>query len=146
MKIRVLLFALACSLAASPAVRAAEAPETEMGAKMDKMSGAFRALRRQISDASKNADSLAKVATIKENAVASLKLEPAMKAEKPAAEQKKFVADYQAEMKKFIELCGKLEAALKANDNVLAAKLCGEMGDAQKAGHKVYKKDDKKKK
>ena len=144
MKIRALLFALACSLAVSPAVRAADA-ETELEGKMEKMSGAFRALRRQISDPTKNADSLAKVAVIRQNAEASAKLEPARKAEIPAANQKKFVADYQAEMKKFIDMCGKLEAALKANNNEEAAKICGAMGDAQKAGHKAYKKDDKKK-
>lgn len=145
MKIRALLFALACSLAVSPAVRAADEPETELGGKMEKMSSAFRALRRQIADASKNADSLARVATIRQNAEAALKLEPAKKSEVPAAGQKKFVADYQAEMKKFIDMCGKLEAALKANNNEEAAKICGAMGDAQKAGHKSFKKDDKKK-
>ena len=146
MKIRVLLFALACSLVASPIVRAADEPETELGAKMDKMSGAFRVLARQVSDPAKNADSLAKLAVIKENAQASLKLEPAMKKSVPAAEQKKFVENYQADMKKFLELCGKLETALKANDNATATKICGEMRDSQKAGHKQYKKDDKKKK
>lgn len=113
---------------------------------MEKMGGAFRALRRQISDASKNADSLARIQAICQNAEASLQLEPAMKKEKPAAEQTKFVENYRAEMKKFIDLCGKVEAALKASNNPEAAKLCGEMGDAQKAGHKQYKKDDKKKK
>jgi len=112
---------------------------------MEKMSGAFRALKRQIADPAKNADSLAKIAVIRQNAEASVKLEPARKAEVPAADQKKFVADYRAEMKKFIDLCGKLEAALKANNNEEATKLCGAMGDAQKAGHKAYKKDDKKK-
>ena len=143
MKIRVLLITLACALVSSTGVRA---DETELGAKMEKMGGAFRALRRQISDASKNADSIAKVQAIKAGAEASLKLEPEMKKEKPAAEQAKFVENYRADMKKFIELCGKLEAALKANDNKTAEKLCGEMGDSQKAGHKQYKKEDKKKK
>ncbi len=146
MKIRVLLFALACSLAVGPAVRAADEPETELGGKMEKMSSAFRALRRQITDASKNADSLAKVATIRQNAEAAIKLEPAKKVEIPAADQKKFVADYQADMKKFIELCGKLEAALKANNNEEAGTLLAAMGDAQKQGHKGYKKADPKKK
>jgi hypothetical protein len=56
------------------------------------------------------------------------------------------VADYQAGMKKFIELCGKLEAALKANNNAEAEKLCAALGDAQKSGHKSFKKEDKKKK
>ncbi len=144
MKIRVLLLTLVCALATGSGF-AADEPETELGGKMEKMGGAFRALRRQISDATKNADSLARVATIRQNAEASLKLEPAMKAQKPAAEQKKFVDDYRADMKKFLELCGKLETALKANDNVEAAKLCGAMGDANKAGHKSYKKEDKKK-
>ena len=144
MKIKLLLIAVACALVAGPAANADE-PETELGGKMEKMSGAFRALRRQITDATKNADSLAKLATIKENAQAALKFEPALKAEKPAAEQAKFVADYQAEMKKFIELVGKVEAALKANDNDGAEKLLASMGDAQKAGHKQFKKADKKK-
>lgn len=118
--------------------------ETELGKRMEKMSGAFRKLRRQVEDSSKNADSLALVKTIRENAQASLKFEPAMKAEKPAAAQAKFVADYQAKMKDFIALAGKLEAALKANNNEEAKKLCGEMGDAQKKGHGDFKKKDKK--
>jgi len=145
MKIRVLLITLVCALAVGTRLTAAE-PETELGGKMEKMGGAFRALRRQITDASKNADSLAKVATIRQNAEAGLKLEPALKKEKPAAEQQKFVENYRRELKKFIELCGKLEAALKANNNAEAEKLCQAMGDAQKAGHKSYKKEDKKKK
>jgi cytochrome c556 len=145
MKIRALLFTLICALVTSTGVLAADA-ETELGGKMEKMGGAFRALRRQITDSSKNADSLAKVATIRQNAEASMKLDPAMKKDIPAAKQAKFVADYQAEMKKFIALCDKLTAALKANNNAEAEKLCAQMGDAQKAGHKSYKKEDKKKK
>ena len=144
MKIRLILTTLACALLTVPAVHAAE-PETELGGKMEKMSGAFRALRRQVADATKNADSLAKLATIKENAVAAAKLDPALKADKPAAEQAKFVADYQAEMKKFIGQVDAVVAALTANNNAEAEKLLGTLGDAQKAGHKQFKKADKKK-
>lgn len=143
MKIRALLLSLACALAVSPLARA---DETELGGKMEKMSGAFRAIRRQITDKSKNADSLAKLAVVKQNAEASLKYDPAKKSEIPAANQAKFVADYQAGMKKFIALCDKLEAALKADNNAEAEKICSAMGDSQKAGHKEFKKDDKKKK
>ncbi len=145
MKIRLSLIAVVFALAAGLVARAAE-PETELGGKMEKMGGAFRALRRQITDASKNADSLAKIAVIKENAQAAAKLEPAKKAELPAADQAKFVADYQAEMKKFIELVSKVEAALKANNNEEAGKLVTQMGDDQKKAHKQFKKEDKKKK
>ncbi len=143
MKIRLLFLSVVCALAAGPGLYSAE-PETELGGKMDKMSSAFRVLRRQITDAAKNADSLEKVKVIKENAVASMKLDPAIKSEKPAAEQAKFVADYQAKMKDFVALTEKLEAALKANNNEEAGKLLASMGDAQKSGHKQFKKDDKK--
>ncbi len=144
MKIRSLLLTLVCALAVGSGAYAADT-ETELAGKMDKMGSAFRALRRQAADATKNADSLAKIATIKENAIASMKLEPAMKADKPAAEQKKFVADYQAKMKEFVALTEKVEAAFKANNNEEAVKLLGTMADAQKAGHKEFqKKKDKK--
>lgn len=144
MKIRSLFLTLVCALAIGSGVYAADT-ETELAGKMDKMGSAFRALRRQAADASKNADSLAKIATIKENAMASAKLEPEMKKDKPAAEQAKFVADYQAKMKEFVALTEKVEAAFKANNNAEAVKLLGAMADAQKAGHKEFqKKKDKK--
>lgn len=144
MKIRSLIFTVVCALAVGIGAQSARA-DTELGDKMDKMGSAFRTLRRQAADASKNADSLAKVAVIKENAIASAKLEPAMKSDKPAAEQAKFVAAYQAKMKEFVALAEKLEAAFKANNNAEAEKLIGQMADAQKAGHKEFqKKKDKK--
>lgn len=143
MKIRVLLFTLISALVVAPTIHADE-PETELGAKMEKMGGAFRTLRRQISDPSKNQDSLAKVAVIRENAVASMKLEPAKKAELPTAQQKKFVADYQAKMKEFIGLTDQVAAALKANKNDEAARLVGVMADQQKKGHGDFQKKKKK--
>lgn len=143
MKIRLLLLSVAVALA--PVTGFSADAETELGGKMEKIGGAFRALRRQVADPSKNADSLTKVATIRENAEASLKLEPAKKADVPAAQQKKFVDDYRAEMRKFLELTGKLEAALKANNNAEAEKLLTQLNDQQKASHKQFKKDDKKK-
>ena len=141
MKFRTLLTALALAVLAGPLA----ADETELGTKMEKMGGAFRALRRQISDATKNADSLAKLAVIRQNAEAATKLDPAMTKDIPAAKQKEFVARYQAEMKKFLDLVGQVEAALKANNNAEAAKLVNQLADAQKAGHKEFKKEDKKK-
>lgn len=143
MKIRSLIFTVACALAVGIGAQSAHA-DTELGDKMDKIGSAFRALRRQAGDGSKNADSLAKIAVIKENAIASAKLEPELKKDKPAAEQAKFVADYQAKMKEFVTLVEKVEAALKANNNAEAEKLIGQMADAQKAGHKEFQKKKKK--
>ncbi len=149
MKTRFLLssltVALACTLGLAPLRAADKDPETELGKQMDKMGGPFRALRRQANDATKNADSLTKVATLKAAAEASLKHEPAYKAKQPAAEQAKFVANYQAKMKEFIGNIAKLEAAFKANDNAAAAKLVEQLAADQKAGHTDFRPPPKKK-
>jgi hypothetical protein len=162
MKIRVPLFALICGLTALPVLRAQDAApkrmpakedQTELGAKMEKISGAYRKLSKvdpttklaQAADPAKNDDSLAQVAIMKENAEAALKLEPVKKKDLPEADQAKFVADYQAKMKEFIASVGKLEAALKANDNATAAKLLDELKTERNDDHKAFEKQKKKK-
>ena len=136
---------------AAPAAPAAPAPahkekkpETELEKKMDKMNGAFRKLRRQATDATKNADSLEQVAILREYTEASAKLEPAKAAMVPEADRKKFVADYQAKMKELLVNIGKLEAALKAGQNEEAGKIVNELSSEQKAGHKEYRIEEKK--
>src|SRR5439155_21442369 len=119
-------------------------PETELGAKMDKISSAWRVVKRQINDASKNDDTLTKLASIKENMNAALKLEPALKAEKPAADQAKFVADYQGKMKDEIAKIDDLTALVKAGKNEEAAKMIGTIDQDQKDAHKQFKKGKKK--
>lgn len=145
MKLRILLLSLICAAVTLPCARAedkaksADKEETELGGHMDKMGGAFRKLKRQLSDATKNEDSLKLVATIKAEAAESAKLTPAWK---PEQKEK-----YQAKMKDFNAMVGKLEAALKAGKNDEAVKIAEELGAAQKEGHKEFKKpDDKKKK
>lgn len=125
--------------------RAAEATTTELEDKMDDINTAYRRLNRQVSDSSKNADSLKQVAIIKQNAQAAAKLEPMRKKEVPAGEQAKFMADYQAKMKDFIGTVEKLEAAFKANKNDEAAAILKEMKQDQEEGHKAFKKEKKKK-
>ena len=152
MKLRILTVSLLSALLALPTMFAQEGgkkkmekePETELGTKMEKLNGAYRKLGRQINDASKNADSLAQVAIIKESATAALKLEPVKKKDLPAADQAKFVADFQAEMKTFLGLVDKLEAALKANDNAAAAKLVDELKTERNEDHKKFQKEKKK--
>jgi cytochrome c556 len=154
MKIRLPLFALICAVTALPVIRAQDAAPKQMPAKqdttplgeqMDKISGAFRKLGRQIADATKNEDSLAQVAIIHDAATEALKLEPSWKQEKPAEDQAKFVADFQAEMKGFIADVDKLAAALKAGNNDEAAKLLQALKADQDKGHSDFRKPKKKK-
>jgi hypothetical protein len=152
MKNRFLSLALICGLALLPSLRAADAapkgmsgkePDTELGDKMDKISAAYKKLGKQINDATKNEDSLAQVAIIHESVDAALKLEPAKKADIPAADQAKFVADYQTAMKAFLDQVVKLEAALKANDNATAAKILATFKGMEDDDHKEFRKKKK---
>jgi len=146
MKIHSLLIPVACLVAGVLGFQTplnAASSETELEVKMDELNGAYRKLGRQVSDASKNADSLKQVAIIKETATASMKLEPKMKAEIPAGEQAAFVANYQSKMKEFVADIGKLEAALKAGKNDEAANLMKTLKQSQEDGHKQFKKKKK---
>jgi soluble cytochrome b562 len=155
MKLRLLTLSLISALVALPTMDAQEGGQKKMGPKedhtplgdqMEKLNGAYRKLGRQISDATKNADSLAQVAIIKDTATAALKFEPALKKDIPAADQAKFVADYQSKLKGFIAMVDKLEVALKANDNTAAAKIVDDMKTERNADHKAFKKEEKKEK
>ncbi len=143
---RMLLAALAATalagiIIAQPAPNAEKkAPETELGKAMDKLNGAFRTLRRQVADASKNADSLALVATIRAEAVTAKKEIPMKAADIPAAERAAYTAKYQKGIEDLVALVDRLEAALKANDNAGAEKLVADMASAQKAGHDEFRK------
>jgi len=153
MKIRLTILSLICSLATLPVLRAQDGdmkkskePTTELTDKMEKLSGAYRKLGRQINDATKNEDSLAQVAIIKASATDALKLQPDKTKTLPEADQAKFVADFQAKMKEFLATVGKLEDALKANDNATAAKLVDEMKTERNDDHKQFQKKKEKKK
>jgi soluble cytochrome b562 len=127
------------------AAEKAAAETTPLEDKMEDINAAYRKLNRQISDATKNADSLKQVGIMRDSANAALKLEPKKKAEVPAGDQAKFLADYQTHMKEFIANIGKVETALKANKNEEAAAALKSLKQDQEEGHKMFKKDKKKK-
>jgi soluble cytochrome b562 len=141
MKIRLLLVTL--GLAVAPSLFAQNPTpkrdfNTPIGDAMDKMRTANQGLGAQLADASKNADSLARLATIKTQAAEAKKHEPVRAAE--AEDKAAFMTNYRSDMDKFIAQIEKVEAALKANNNAEAEKLFNEAANTQKAGHKSYKK------
>lgn len=146
MKIRLLLVALFTALAIAAGVQAQPGKEeqTELGATMDKMSKSWRKAKNQIADTTKNADTVDQLTALKQGMEASLKFEPARKADVPAAEQGKFVADYQAKMKEEIKKVDDMIALVKAGKNDEAAKMVGVIDQDQKDSHKAFKKQKKK--
>ncbi len=150
MKIRLLSATLLTALALGVGLNAQapkDAPkddQTELGAKMEKVGSAWRRIKAQIADASKNEDTLAKLAIVKENLTAALKYEPEIKKDKPAGEQAKFVSDYQAKLKEEITKIDEIVALVKGGKNEEAAKIVGVVDQDQKDAHKQFKKAKKK--
>ena len=155
MKVRCLLLLALFGIGLGPILKAEEAPkappaaedkepETELGKKMAKMNGAWRKVRRQVADATKNESTLEQLAIVRASATDALALEPERKADVPAAEQAKFVADYQTKMKEFIADLDTLAATLKAGNNEEAAKVIEAIGKTQKADHKEFRRPPKK--
>jgi cytochrome c556 len=137
---------LSSLLVAETAPAPAQEETTELGGKMSAISKAFKKLRSQAADATKNDDSLTLVATIRENTVAASKLIPEKAADVPAAEQARFNADFVARMDSLLGEVDKLEAAFKANNNEEAKALLEVLGNAQKEGHKEFRKKKPEKK
>ena len=124
---------------------AEESEETPLELKMEELNFAYRRLGRQISDASRNANSLERVATMRENAVAAMKLEPKLMQEIPAGDRAKFLADFHAGIEDLVADIDKVAAALKAGNNAEAAELLKVLKEDQKQGHEHFRKDKKKK-
>jgi soluble cytochrome b562 len=116
-----------------------EEEKTPLGKKMSAMNTAFKAVGRQIDDPSKNASTLEQLAVIETNAKAALALEPAKKDKTPAAEQAKFLADYQAGIKQLLVTVDKLKTVIKAGKNAEAGAILDEMKAEQKDGHKDFR-------
>ncbi len=113
--------------------------DTELTKNMDKMNAAWRKLRKQAGDATKNAESLELVATMRQYATAGSKLEPLKVSEVPEADRAKMKEGFKADMKGFIDGLYKLEEAFKTGNNEEAVKIVQTLGAMQKEGHKEYK-------
>jgi len=141
MQLRVRQLGALCVLAfalARPAY-GQDAEKTPLGKKMSAINTAFKAVGRQIEDPTKNASSLEQLAVIETNAKAALTLEPEKKGQIPAAEQAKFLADYQAGIKQFLVTVDKMRTALKAGKNAEAVTILDAMKDQQRDSHKEFR-------
>lgn len=113
--------------------------KTPLGKKMSAMNSAFKAVGRQIDDPAQNASTLEQLAIIETNAKAALALEPEKKGKTPAADQAKFMADYQSGIKQFLVTVDKLKTVIKAGKNAEAGAILDEMKKEQKEGHAAFR-------
>ena len=118
-------------------------PDTDIEKAMEKMAGAYRKLRRQVTDPAQNAASLELVVAIKAGATEARKYTPLKAADLPEAERAAFVENFQKKLDEFLGTAGRLEDALKAGNNEEAARLVAELGKIQKADHKEFRRPEK---
>jgi cytochrome c556 len=118
-------------------------PDTDIEKAMEKMAGAYRKLRRQVTDPAQNAASLELVATIKAGATEARKYSPLKAADLPGPDRAAFVENFQKKLDEFLGTAGRLEDALKAGNNEEAARLVAELGKIQKADHKEFRRPEK---
>ena len=116
--------------------------KTDLEKQMDIVNKSARALRKQINDATQNDASLALVAKIHDAADAASKLTPKKAADLEGADKDKFMADFQAGMKEFIDHVDQLTAALKSGDNAGAAKVFQGLFALEKKDHKEFRKPE----
>lgn len=116
--------------------------QTELGLHMEDLNTPWRRLRRQVNKPEKNASSLALVAEMRAAAVAASSLIPARTAGLPESQREGFLVEYEAGMKKLVELIDAIAVALKSGDNETATAIVGEINDFRRDAHERFKADD----
>ncbi len=126
----------------APIQLSAEEEHTPLGEAMEDIGGAWRRVKRQASDSSKNEATLALVAKMQAAVKQGMQYKPALLEDIPAAEKKDFLIGYGRGMKAFSNKLDQLAAALTAGDNQAAAAIVAEIDELRKKGHTKYKKPD----
>lgn len=130
---------LALALTQSAFTFQQDEPKTPLGKRMNAISTALKVIDRQIESADQNASTLKQFDIIETNVRESLNFEPEKKAQIPAADQAKFVADYKAGIQELLATVGKAKAALKAGNNKEAAAMVDEMKSIQRKNHREFR-------
>jgi hypothetical protein len=118
---------------------AAAAGPVDLGNTMSSMNRAFRGIRGQVTDASKNSSSLDLVLTLQRESVNAKSAVPPMLANLPEAEKTTKVAAYRKEMNKLIRQELDLEDQLLSGDNTKANETFQAIGATMNEGHGEFR-------
>lgn len=140
MKLKTLLTTLVALAIGATAVIADD--DTPLSKEMSAMNKALRTLKRQAADASKKADNLALIATMKEKCAAGLKYEPAKTKDQPAAEKPAYLEKYKKQMADLDKAIDELKAAIESGNADAATKVFEKLADIKEKGHKDFGADE----
>ena len=116
--------------------------KTKLERTMSATNKAFKTVRRQSSDSSKNKESAKLVEKMIENSKRAIKLKPKWTVDQPKDEQKAYVEGYKKEMQATIKLLERLKIAFERGKNNDANNIIADIRQQQKKNHKKYKKPD----
>jgi soluble cytochrome b562 len=112
--------------------------DTELSKHMEDLSKALKAIKKNVKDAAKNADSLKLVETAEKAAVACKDLPPAMLEKTPAEKKAEVLAGYKKAMDLCIAEIAKLKQQLKDGKNEDAAETLKNLKMLEDDGHEKY--------
>jgi hypothetical protein len=121
--------------------RTQDKQDTKLAVHMKAINQAYRKLRSSLKDPERNAESLAQVLEIEQNAFAAKGLEPAQLVDVPQAERKAFLVEYRRTMVGLLKGILDLEVAVLEDKNEAASDLLKEINKMKLAAHKRFRID-----
>jgi soluble cytochrome b562 len=121
-------------------VSAQETPAMTLDRAMGLMNRAYRTVKANIKDATKNEATLAAIAQMQTSTLAAKGLIPATITAAPEADRAKMTREYRTMMAKLVAQEAELEQLVLAGENDKAAAVITAIDDAQKAGHAAFRK------
>ena len=137
MTIRSLLF-LAMLLALPLSLMA---QDSALEGQMKILARGTKQLSLQVSDPAQQAGTITLIESLKKASAESKTLIPRKTADIPAADQPKFLADYQQTMGELTDSFNRIEEAVKAGEYDKAKSLLGAIKPIKQEGHKKFQKD-----
>lgn len=113
--------------------------ENPLHGEMEAMGKAFKALRGQVSDPTKNESSLQLLNDLERHTLAAKTMTPRGATTRPTNEQPKYLADFRTDMANLLRAELELEETLLDNKNAQAADAVKTIADMMGEGHKEFR-------
>jgi hypothetical protein len=125
--------------AAAARAEAHHGGENPLHETMEAMGKAFKAIRSQVSDPTKNESTLQLVVELERHTLAAKSMTPRGAATRPTDERAKYLADFRTDLANVLRGELELEEALLDNKNDKAAEAVQTLADMMSEGHKEFR-------
>jgi len=119
----------------------ADAPDTPLEIQMQALARGTKKLSLQVSDPTKQQDTVSLLESLKQTAAMAKTLEPRKTASIASADRAQFLAAYQSQMDKLTAAYDQIETSVKAGQYDQAKSILSTLGPIKKEGHSKFKQD-----